>query len=113
VGHANLAGRGQGAAGLARLGGQQAVAVGRLEQALVNLALIEGASGDQVVEVAGRLPQLGVAATHPGPGDAGQLGGQGRPGIARARPLPQADLELHHTGTGRPLAAVAFQLGPQ
>jgi hypothetical protein len=56
VGQADLAAGGQGAAGLAGLVGQQPTTLGRLEQALVDLAVVEGAGGDQVVEVAGRLP---------------------------------------------------------
>ena len=47
--------------GLARLLGQQPTTLGRIEQPLVDLAVVEGAGGDQVVEVAGRLPELAVA----------------------------------------------------
>ena len=61
VGQADLAARGQGALGLAGLLGEQAAACGGLEQAVIDLVLVEGAGGDQVVEVAGRLPQLPVA----------------------------------------------------
>jgi hypothetical protein len=43
--------------------------------------VVEGAGGDQVVEVAGRLPQLAVAVADRGGGDPGQLLGQGRPRI--------------------------------
>jgi hypothetical protein len=76
MGEADLAARGQGAVGLAWLLGQQPTAFGRLEQSLVDLAVVEGAGGDQVVEVAGRLPQLAVALTDRGGGDLGQLLGQ-------------------------------------
>ena len=46
---------------------------------------MEGAAGDQVVEVAGRLPQLAVALANWGGGDPGQLLGQGRPRVAMTR----------------------------
>jgi hypothetical protein len=52
---------------------------------LVDLAVVEGAGGDQVVEVAGRLPQLAVALADRGGGDLGELLGQGRPRIAVAQ----------------------------
>jgi hypothetical protein len=58
---ADLAAGGQGAVGLARLLGQQPAALGGRQEPLVDLAGVEGAGGDQVVEVAGRLPQLTVA----------------------------------------------------
>jgi hypothetical protein len=45
---ADLAGRGQGAAGLAGLLGQQPAAVSRLEQAALDLGGVEGAGGDEV-----------------------------------------------------------------
>jgi hypothetical protein len=61
VGQADLAAGGQGAVGLAGLFGEQAAAFGGLEQALVDLVVVEGAGGDQVVEVAGRFPQPLVA----------------------------------------------------
>jgi hypothetical protein len=51
----------------------------------VDLAVVEGAGGDQVVEVAGGLPQLAVALTRRSGGDPGQLLGQGRPGVAVTR----------------------------
>jgi hypothetical protein len=61
MGEADLAARGQGATGLARLLGQQPAALGGGQQSSVDLAVVEGAGGDQVVEIAGRLPQLPVA----------------------------------------------------
>ena len=82
VGQADLAARGQGPVGLAGLLGEQAAAFGRLQERVVDLAVVEGAGGDQVVEVAGRLPQLAVALADRGGGDAGELLGQGRPRIA-------------------------------
>ena len=85
MGQADLAARGQGAAGLAGLLGQQPAAVGGRKEPLVDLALVEGAGGDQVVEVAGGLPQLAVALAHRSGGDPGQLLGQGRPGVAVPR----------------------------
>jgi hypothetical protein len=45
---ADLAGRVDGAAGLAGLLGQQPTAFGRLEQAALDLGLVEGAGGDEV-----------------------------------------------------------------
>jgi hypothetical protein len=71
MGQADLAARGQGAAGLAGLLGQQPAAVGRRQESLVDLALVEGADGDQVVEVAGGFPELLVAAALGGGGDSG------------------------------------------
>jgi hypothetical protein len=115
VGQADLAARGQGAAGLAGFLGQQAAAFGRLKELVVDLAVVEGAGGDQVVEVAGRLPQLPVAVADGGGGDPGQLLGQGRPYIAitwavgggwerdRTRwplELPGRNLSSNMTGTG-------------
>ncbi len=82
MGQADLAARGQGAVGLAGLLGQQPTTLRGLQQPLVNLAVVEDAAGDQVVEVAGRLPQLAVALTDRGGGDPGQLLSQGRPRIA-------------------------------
>jgi hypothetical protein len=82
MGEADLAARGQGATGLARLLGQQPTALSRGQEPLVDLAVVEGAGGNQVVEVAGRLPQLAVAPTDRGGGDPGQLLGQRRPPIA-------------------------------
>jgi hypothetical protein len=71
MGQANLATRGQGAAGLARLLIQEPTALGGRKEPLVDLALVEGSAGDQVVEVAGRLPQLAVALPDRGGGDPG------------------------------------------
>ena len=76
VGQADLAAGGQGAQGLAGLVAKQAAAFGGLEQALVDVVVVEGAGGDQVVEVAGRYPQLLVALADRGGGNPGQLGGQ-------------------------------------
>jgi hypothetical protein len=68
---ADLAAGDQGAVGLARLLGQQPTTFSGIEQPLVDLAVLEGAAGDQVVEVAGRLPQLAVALALGGGGDSG------------------------------------------
>jgi hypothetical protein len=91
VGQADLAARGQGALGLAGLVGQQAAAVGSLEQALVDLLMVEGAGGDQVVKVAGGLPQPLVALAPGGGGDPSQLLGEGRLPIARSWPVTHRD----------------------
>src|SRR5215218_358030 len=85
MGQADLAARGQGSAGLAGLLSQQSTTLGRLEESLVDLAVVEGAGGDQVVEVAGRLPQLAVALADRGGGDPGQLLGERRQGGAVTR----------------------------
>ena len=53
MGQADLPARGQGPVGLAGLVGEEAAAFGRLKERLVDLAVVEGAGGDQVVEVAG------------------------------------------------------------
>ena len=53
MGQADLAARGQGAAGLARFLIEEPEAFGGGQEPLVDLALVEGAGGDQVVEVAG------------------------------------------------------------
>jgi hypothetical protein len=71
--------------GLAGFLGQQPTAFRRIEEPLVDLAVVEGAGGDQVVKVAGRLPQLPVAFPPAGSGDAGEFLGQGRPDIAVTR----------------------------
>ena len=76
VGQADLAAGGQGAVGLAGLVGEQAAALGGLEQPVVDLVVVEGAGGDQVVEVAGGFPQLLVAVAVGGGGDPGQLLGE-------------------------------------
>jgi hypothetical protein len=73
VGQADLAARGQGPMGLAGLLGEQAAAFGGGKERLVDLTVLKGAGGDQVVEVAGRLPQLPVAPADRSGGDAGQL----------------------------------------
>ena len=105
VGQADLAARGQGAAGLAGLLGQQPAAFGGRQEPLVDLAVVEGAGGDQVVEVAGRLPQLAVALADRGGGDPGQLLGQGRPGVAVTRAVG-GGRELDRTGWSLELAGL-------
>jgi hypothetical protein len=50
---ADLAAGGQGAAGLARFLIQEPTAFGGGQEPLVDFSLVEGAGGDQVVEVAG------------------------------------------------------------
>ena len=77
MGQADLAARGQGPVGLAGLLGEEAAAFGGGKELMVDLVVVEGAGGDQVVEVAGRLPQLPVAVADGGGGDPGQLLGQG------------------------------------
>jgi hypothetical protein len=94
MGEADLAARGQGAAGLARLLGQQPTTLSRLKESLIDLAVVEGAGHDQVVEVAGRLPQLAVALTDRGGGDPGQLLGQRGPGVATTQGV--ADARRHN-----------------
>jgi hypothetical protein len=71
--------------GLARLVGEQSAALGGLQQPLMDLAVVEGAGGDQVVEVAGGLPQLAVALTDRGGGDPGRLLDQRYPCVAFTR----------------------------
>ena len=51
MGQADLATRGQGAAGLAGLLFEEAAAFGGGQERLVDLTVVEGAGGDQVVEV--------------------------------------------------------------
>jgi len=51
---------------------------------VVDLVVVEGAGGDQVVEVAGGFPQLLVALAPGGGGDPGQLLSEGRLPIARS-----------------------------
>ena len=82
MGQPDLAARGQGAARLTWLLMKESATLSGIEQALVDLAVVEGAGGDQVVEVAGRLPQLAVALAHWGGGDPGQLLGQRYPCVA-------------------------------
>jgi hypothetical protein len=69
VGQADLAAGGHGAVGLAGLVAEQSAAFGGLEQALVDLVVVQGAGGDQVVEVAGGFPQLLVALAPESGGD--------------------------------------------
>jgi hypothetical protein len=75
-------GRRSGCGGSGGVLGQQPAALSGIQQPLVDLAGVEGADRDQVVEVVGRLPQLAVAVADRGGGDPGQLLGQGRPPIA-------------------------------
>jgi hypothetical protein len=70
--------------GLPRLLGQESTALSGVQECLVDLAGVEGAGGDQVVKVAGRLPQLAVAVADGGGGDTGELFGQSRSGVAIA-----------------------------
>jgi hypothetical protein len=69
MGQADLAAGGQGSAGLARLLGQQPTTLSGIQEPLVDLAVVEGAGTDQVVEVAGRLPQLPIAVADRSGGD--------------------------------------------
>jgi hypothetical protein len=85
VGQADLAARGQGPVGLAGLLFEEAAAFGGGQERVVDLAVVEGAGGDQVVEVAGRLPQLAVALADGSGGDPSELLGQGRLRIAVSR----------------------------
>jgi hypothetical protein len=98
VGQADLAAGGQGALCLARLVAEQAAAFGRLEQTLVDLMLVEGAGGDQVVEVAGGFPQPLVAVAFEGAGDPGQLLAERCPAISRSWPV--ADRQGNDRGGG-------------
>jgi hypothetical protein len=100
MGQADLATGGQSPAGLPRFLGQQPIALGRLKQSLVDFSVVEGAGRDQVVEVAGRLPQLAVALAHRGGGDPVQLLDQGRPRIAVIRDLSDGG-ELDRPGWSR------------
>jgi len=77
--------------GLAGFVGEEAAAVGGLEEAVVDLVVVEGAGGDQVVEVAGGFPQLLVALAPGGGGDPGQLLSEGRLPIARSWPVAHRD----------------------
>jgi hypothetical protein len=82
VGQADLAAGGQGAAGLARLLTEEPTSVSRRQEPLIDLVVVEGADRDQVVEVAGRLPQLPVALADRGGGDPGQLFGERCPCVS-------------------------------
>jgi hypothetical protein len=106
MGQADLAARGQGAAGLARLLIEEPAAFGGGQEPLVDLAVVEGAGGDQVVEVAGRLPQLAVALPDWGGGDSGQLLGQCRLAVSVARTVANGQ-ELDRGS--RPLRRSVFQ----
>jgi hypothetical protein len=92
--------------GLAGLLLEQAAAFGCYQEGLVDLAVVEGAGGDQVVEVAGRLPQLAVALPLGGGGDPDQFSRQGRPRVAIPRAVAD-DRELEWVGGS--LERSAFQ----
>jgi hypothetical protein len=85
--------------------GQQPAALGGLEQPLVDVVVVEGAGGDQVVEVAGRLPQLAVAPADGGGGDTGQFLGQRRLRVAILCPFSDG-WELDWTGESLELAGL-------
>jgi hypothetical protein len=85
MGQADLAAGGQGAAGLTWLLPEEAAALSGGQQPLVDLAVVQGAGGDEVVEVAGRFPQLTVALAYRGGGDSGQLFGEDRPCVTFTR----------------------------
>jgi hypothetical protein len=91
--------------GLARFLGEEAAAFGCGQEGVVDLTLVEGAGGDQVVEVAGRLPQLPVAVADRGGSDADELLGQGRPRIAFTRAVSEGR-ELDRTGRSLALAGL-------
>jgi hypothetical protein len=82
MGQADLAAGGQGAVGLAGLLSEESAAFGGCQERVVDLAVVEGASGDQVVEVAGRLPQLPVAVADRSGGNPSQFLDEGGPRIA-------------------------------
>jgi hypothetical protein len=102
MGQADLATGGQGPAGLPGFLGQQPIALGRLKQSLVDFSVVEGAGGDQVVEVASRLPQLTVALAHRGGGDPVQLLDQGRPRIPFTRSTNLGGCGMAATRSPRP-----------
>jgi hypothetical protein len=106
----DLAGRGQGPAGLPWLLSQQPAAVGRLEQAALDLGRVEGAGGDEVVQVAPGLPQLPVAPANRGGGDPGQLLDQGRPHIGRPGPIGRRQPDQQRGGRAD---RWALELGPE
>jgi hypothetical protein len=73
MGEADLATGGQGPVGLTRFLSEESAAFGGGQELVVDLAVVKSAGGDQVVEVAGRLPQLPIAVTDRGGSDAGEL----------------------------------------
>jgi hypothetical protein len=106
VGQADLAARGQSPVGLAGLLCEEAAAFGGCQELVVDLAVVEGAGGDQVVEVAGRLPQLAVAVPNRGGGDPSELLGQCRPRI----PVSRAVTNSRELGRdGRPLQLAGLE----
>jgi hypothetical protein len=70
--------------GLAGLVAEQSATFGGVEQALVDLLVVEGAGRDEVVEVAGGFPELLVALPVGGGSDPGQLLGERGLPIARS-----------------------------
>jgi hypothetical protein len=68
--------------GLAGLLPEEAAAFGGGQERLVDLAVFESAGGNEVVEVAGGLPQLPVTVADGSGGDPSEFLGQGRPRIA-------------------------------
>jgi hypothetical protein len=84
----DLAGRGERAAGLAGLLVEEAAAPGGVEEAGFDLVLVEGAGGDEVVQVAARLPELVVAPTLGCGGEAAELAGERAAG-------PRVPLPVH------------------
>jgi hypothetical protein len=61
--------------GLAGLLLEEAAAFGGCQKGLVDFVVVEGAGGNEVVEVAGGLPQLAVAVADGSGGNSGQLFG--------------------------------------
>jgi hypothetical protein len=100
----------EGAAGLARLLGQQPAPLSRVKQALAHLALVQGAAGDQVVEVAAGLPQPPVTLPLGRGGHPAQLLDQRRPRVRVRRPLGQRQGDDRR---GRPLDLPVLQPLPQ
>src|SRR5215211_800576 len=98
VGQADLAAGGQGALGLAGFVAEQPAAFGGLEEAVVDLLVVEGAGGDQVVEVAGGFPELLVALPVRGGGDPGQFLSEGRLPIARSGSVAYREEGSWHPG---------------
>jgi hypothetical protein len=82
--------------GLAGLLFEEAAAFGRGQEPLVDLTVVESPGGDQVVEVAGRLPQLPVAVADRSGSDPSQFFDEGGPRIAVAR-AGAGGRKLHRT----------------
>jgi hypothetical protein len=66
---------------------EETAAPGGLEEAGFDLVLVEGAGGDEVEQVAGRLPQLLVAPARLGGGEAAEFAGERARGPRVPRPL--------------------------